>query len=171
MNAIVACDSSWGIGYCGQLQKPISADLKRFKELTWGKVVIYGRLTMKTHPGGKPLPGRHNIVLTSDPDFTVEGAVVAHSVPEVLQYVKDLKQNENFTDDDFFITGGSSVYSQFMPYTNRVYVTQHHQSYPADCDFPDLDTDPNFKLSSVGEWQEEQGAYFRYLTYERKSIA
>ena len=171
MNAIVACDSTWGIGYCGQLQKPISADLKRFKELTWGKVIIYGRLTMCTHPGGKPLPGRHNIVLTSDPNYDIEGAIVAHSVAEVLQYIKELKRKENLTDDDFFVTGGSSVYGQFLDYTNRIYVTQHFQNYPSDCDFPNLDSDPNFKLSSVGEWQEEEGSYVRYLTYERKTIA
>lgn len=171
MNAIVACDSTWGIGYCGQLQKPISADLKRFKELTWGKVIIYGRLTMCTHPGGKPLPGRHNVVLTSDPNYDIEGAKVAHSVAEVLQYIKELKRKENLTDDDFFVTGGSSVYGQFLDYTNRIYVTQHFQNYPSDCDFPNLDSDPNFKLSSVGEWQEEEGSYFRYLTYERKTIA
>jgi dihydrofolate reductase len=57
MIAIVACDAKWGIGCDGKLQQRVSADLRRFKALTWGKVVIYGRNTLDTFPGGKPLPG------------------------------------------------------------------------------------------------------------------
>lgn len=171
MNAIVACDQSWGIGYKGGLQKRVSADLKRFKSITWGKALIYGCRTLLTHPGEAVLPGRINIILTRDCAREVEGGMVVNSLDELFQIIKQIKRDYHFTDDDFFVTGGAAVYRQLLPYCDRIYVTQFAHSYPADCYFANLDKDPHFKCVSVGEWQEERGVYYRYLLYERQTIA
>ena len=69
MNMIVATDKNWGIGKEGHLLTHLSGDLKYFKERTMGKVVVMGRKTLESLPGGKPLPGRTNIVLTANPDY------------------------------------------------------------------------------------------------------
>ena len=84
MNAIVAVDQNWAIGKDGDQLCYISADLKRFKALTTGHPVILGRKTLTTFPGGRPLPGRRNLILSRDPAFTVEGAEVYHDLDALL---------------------------------------------------------------------------------------
>ena len=84
MEAIVAVFSDWGIGSEGTQQVVLKADRAHFRELTAGAAVIVGRRTLEDFPGGRPLPKRTNIVLTSS-EFTVEGAVVVHSVAEALE--------------------------------------------------------------------------------------
>lgn len=76
MKAIVAVDRNWGIGYNGDLLFHISADLKRFKELTIGHTLIYGRKTLETFPRKRPLDGRRNIILSHDGALRVPGAEV-----------------------------------------------------------------------------------------------
>ena len=76
MNMIVAVDENWGIGKDGEQLIYISADLKRFKALTMGHPLILGRKTLATFPGGKPLKGRRNLILSRNPDFAPEGAEV-----------------------------------------------------------------------------------------------
>ena len=84
MNAIVAISENGGIGKDNGLLFHISADLKRFKELTSGHTVIMGRKTLQSLPGGRGLPNRRNIVITRDIDFTAERAEIVHSVDEAL---------------------------------------------------------------------------------------
>ena len=79
MNLIVNVTPGWGIGCGNQLLVAIPSDLRRFRELTTGKVVILGRKTLATFPGGRPLKNRVNVVLSTNPDFTCEGAVVVRS--------------------------------------------------------------------------------------------
>ena len=73
MKTIVAVDKNWGIGIGNELLNPIPADMKFFREETSGegKVVILGRKTLETFPGGRPLPKRLNVILTKNPDFKV----------------------------------------------------------------------------------------------------
>ena len=91
MNLIVAVDKNWAIGNKGKLLVSIPSDMKFFREETSGegKVVILGRKTLETFPGGRPLPKRLNVILTKNPDFKVDGAVVVHSVEEALEAVKE----------------------------------------------------------------------------------
>ena len=84
MNLIVAADKNWGIGYQGKLLANIPEDRRMFREETMGKVVVMGRKTLESLPGGQPLAKRTNIVLSRDPDFTVKGAIVCRSVEEAL---------------------------------------------------------------------------------------
>ena len=80
MNLIAAADENWGIGKNGGLLAHISGDMKYFRETTKGKVVVMGRKTLESFPGGKPLKNRVNIVLTQNQDFAPEGVTVCHSI-------------------------------------------------------------------------------------------
>jgi dihydrofolate reductase len=170
MIAIVACDAKWGIGCDGKLQQRVSADLRRFKALTWGKVVIYGRNTLDTFPGGKPLPGRLNIVLRRRKECNLDHCEYVCSVDELMQRLRLLKR-KGYSDDDFVVIGGAMVYRQLLPYCDTVHVTQFAEAYEADCYFPDLDASPEWYLDSYGQWLKEKGVRFRYMVYRRHAIA
>ena len=85
MNLIVNVDSNWAIGYRGKLLVSIPEDMKFFRSETTGKVVVLGRKTLDTFPGGQPLKNRTNIILTRNPNYQVKGAIICHSVEEVLE--------------------------------------------------------------------------------------
>ena len=158
MNAIVAVDQNWAIGKDGDQLCYISADLKRFKALTTGHPVILGRKTLTTFPGGRPLPGRRNLILSRDPAFTVEGAEVYHDLDALLAAAPA----------DSFVIGGGSVYRELLPYCETVYVTKIMSIFSADTFFPDLDADPAWEVARTEGPLEENGLQFQYLTYQRK---
>lgn len=157
MNAIVAVDQNWAIGKGGDQLCYISADLKRFKELTLGHPVILGRKTLATFPGGRPLKGRRNLVLSRDPDFQPEGAEVYHDIETLLTQAPA----------DSFVIGGESVYRSLLEHCDRVYVTKIMSTFSADTWFPDLDEDPAWQVGERAEPLEEKGLSFQYVTYER----
>ncbi len=157
MNVIVAVDENWGIGKDGEQLIYISADLKRFKALTMGHSLVLGRKTLATFPGGKPLKGRRNLILSRNPEFAPEGAEVYHSMEELLEHV----------EEDAFVIGGASVYQELLDRCDTAYVTKLQASWPADCWFPNLDEDPAWTVAEEGEVLEEQGVKFRYVTYRR----
>ncbi len=162
LEAIVAVDQNWGIGHQDELLFRIRADLQRFKAMTLGQVVILGRKTLQTFPGGRPLPGRVNLVLTRNPDWTVEGATVCHSRDEVLRAVLA------HPDKQIFVIGGSSVYRAFLSDCQRIHVTRIHDQRPADSFFPNLDALPDWQMVWSSPDQEENGLVFTFLTYEKK---
>ena len=155
--AIVAADAQWGIGKGGEQPCYIPADLKRFKALTTGHAVILGRKTLATFPGGRPLPGRRNLILSRDPSFSPVGA-------EVFRDVASLRAA---APEDAFVIGGGSVYEQLLPWCDTVYVTRLGRAFPADTVFPDLDAAPGWRLAEQEGPYEHQGLPFRYDTYRR----
>lgn len=155
--AIVAADQAWGIGKDGNQPCYIPADLKRFKALTTGHAVILGRKTLATFPGGRPLPGRRNLILSRDPDFAPEGA-------EVFRDVEALRAA---APEDAFVIGGGTVYEQLLPWCDTVYVTRLGRTFPADTRFPDLDNHPDWRLAETEGPYDHQGLAFRYDTYRR----
>lgn len=163
IRAIVAVDENWAIGNKGQLLVSIPEDLKlNFKVKTLGHPVIYGRKTLDTFPGRKLLPGRANIILSRDPNLSVEGAQVMHSVEDVLAFTK------KDPDETYYIIGGAQIYEQFLPYCDTCIVTRIHRSYEADAFFPNL--------IQTGEWtwtersevvNSVKGVSFDIWTFER----
>lgn len=145
MKIIVAVDKEWGIGYKGDLLIRIKADLLNFKSLTVGKTVICGSNTISTFPGGMALKNRKNIVLNPDPDYKVEGAVVAHSIEQALGLANDIDT------DDVFIIGGASVYRQMLQYCDECIVTKIEHSFDKDVWFEDLDASDEWFLAKKGE--------------------
>lgn len=157
MKAIVAVDQNWAIGKSGDQLCYISADLKRFKELTLGHSVILGRKTLSTFPGGRPLKGRKNLILSRDPAFEAEGAEIYRSVEALLAQAPE----------DSFVIGGASVYRALLPFCDTVYATKIAHSFPADVWFPNLDRDPAWQIVEKEEPLEEKGLSFQYVTYRR----
>lgn len=160
MNLIVAVDRNWAIGKDGDQLAYISQDLKRFKALTAGHSVILGRRTLATFPGGRPLKGRRNLILSRSPDFAPEGAEVFPNLDSLLKAARS----------DAFVIGGASVYAALLDRCDTAYVTKIDRAFPgADCFFPDLDARPEWTVAEEGPELEETGLRFRYITYRRRS--
>jgi dihydrofolate reductase len=158
MEAIVAVFSDWGIGCAGTQQVVLKADRAHFRELTKDAAVIVGRRTLADFPGRKPLKGRHNIVVTrGNPE--IEGAEIAHSTEEALRLAARWPRA--------LVIGGASVYRQFLPYVDLVHVTKLDLAPESDSWFENLDASPLFRVREEGDWQEENGVRYRFLTYER----
>lgn len=162
MNIIVAVDKNWAIGLQNRLLVSIPEDMKFFRKETGGKVVVMGRKTLESFPGGLPLKDRTNIVLSKNPDFRVRGATVVHSVEEVLE---ELKQ---YPPEDVYIIGGDSIYRQFLPYCDVAHVTRIDHAYEADAWFPNLEEKEEWVLTGEGEERTYFDLEFRFCRYERR---
>jgi dihydrofolate reductase len=130
ISIIVAVSDDLGIGKDNRLLWNISEDMKRFKRLTTGNTVIMGKKTWESLPR-RPLPGRTNIVLTDDPHEIIDGSVTAYSIEDALSKCKK--------GEEIFVIGGGSVYRQFMPVADKLYITHVHKRAPADIYFPEID--------------------------------
>lgn len=104
MKLIAAADKNWAIGKDGELLVRISEDMKNFSAITTGNVIVMGRKTLESFPGGKPLPNRVNIVLTHEKDYNGKGAIVVHSEEELWEELS------KYDTDSIFVTGGESIY-------------------------------------------------------------
>lgn len=162
MQLIAAVDRNWAIGYKNDLLVKIPADQRFFREVTTGKVVIMGRKTLQSFPQQQPLKNRTNIVITRDPDFTVKGATVVHSIEEALEEVKDVPT------DDVFVIGGATIYEQMMEYCDVAHVTKIDFSYHADTFFPNLDEKEEWVITADSEEQTYHDLEYYFMKYERK---
>lgn len=160
MNLIVAADANWGIGKDNKLLVSIPADMKFFRNTTTGNVVIMGRKTLESFPGGLPLKNRVNIVLTRDKNYQAKGAVVVHSVEEALEEAKKY-------EEEVYVIGGDSVYKQMLPYCSKAYVTKIDFAYEADSFFLDLDKEGEWKVTGRSEEQTYFDIEYEFRTYER----
>ena len=160
MNLIEAADANWGIGKDNKLLVSIPADMKFFRNTTTGNVVIMGRKTLESFPGGLPLKNRVNIVLTRDKNYQAKGAVVVHSVEEALEEAKKY-------EEEVYVIGGDSVYKQMLPYCSKAYVTKIDFAYEADSFFPDLDKEGEWKVTGRSEEQTYFDIEYEFRTYER----
>lgn len=161
MNLIVAVDKNWAIGCNNRLLVSIPSDMKFFRETTMGKVVVMGRKTLESFPGGQPLKNRTNIVITSDSDYKVKDAIV---VPSIEAAVEELKKYE---EEDIYVIGGESIYRQMLPYCKTAYVTKIDHAYDADTFFPNLDEMEDWKLTGVTEEQTYFDLEYVFARYER----
>lgn len=91
MDLIVAVDNNWAIGNKGDLLVSIPEDHKFFRQTTMGNVVVLGRKTLAGFPNGLPLAGRDNIILSTDPNYTVRGGTVVHSKEELFEELKNMR--------------------------------------------------------------------------------
>lgn len=164
ISAIVAVDQNWGIGYRGELLEHLPPDLKYFKELTTGHVVVMGRKTWDSLPV-KPLKDRLNLVVTTGERRYGEGTCFIGMAEAMarLAHIDD--------DEEWFIIGGSSIYEQLLPLCDRVYVTKIEKSYKnVDTYFPiNLDKDPNWEASTCTELRDYKNIPYAFLTYDRIS--
>ena len=161
MKMIVAVDKNWGIGKNNDLLVSIPADMKMFRKETSGKVVVMGRKTLESFPGGLPLKNRTNIVLSGNPDYQVKGAIVAHSLQELLEEIK------KYPKDQVYCIGGDSVYKMLLPYCDTAQVTKIDFAYEADRYFPNLDEMPQWQVAAESEEQTYFDLEYRFVRYER----
>ena len=113
MNLIAAVDKNWAIGYQNKLLTSIPEDMKFFRQTTTGKVVVMGRKTLESFPGKKPLKNRTNIVLTKNPSYQAEGAIVVHNEDELREELK------KYDSEDIFVIGGRASTASFWTNVTR----------------------------------------------------
>lgn len=130
VSLIAAMAENRVIGIENRLPWKLPADMKWFREHTLGKPIVMGRKTFESF-GAKPLPQRTNIVVTSDPDYRAEGAVVVHSIDAALKAADSAPE--------VMIIGGASFYEQMLPRADRIYLTLVHHNFEGDAWFPEFD--------------------------------
>lgn len=159
MNAIVITDRRWAIGRDGGLLFSLPTDMRHFRDLTMGGTVILGRRTLDSFPGGKPLPGRRNIVVTHQTDLPQEHMETAASLDEAVALAGEDGEN-------VWVIGGGSVYTALLPKCRRAFVTRVDAAAPqADTFFPNLDKLPGWEVEAVSEPVTENGVTYRFVDY------
>lgn len=157
MELVVNVTENWGIGMENNLLVTISADLKRFRQLTTGRTVILGRKTLDTFPGGRPLKNRRNLIFSGNPAYSVEGAEVVHTLDELKAVLQP--------GEPVSVIGGASIYELLLPYCRTARVTKTLLTVPADRFFPNLDALPNWQRTDASDILEENGIRFQYVDY------
>ncbi len=160
ISIIVAVAENNAIGKGNKLLWHISDDLKRFKRLTTGHHVVMGKKTYESLPV-KPLPNRTNVVISDIEGELIKGCEMAYSIEEAIEKCAD--------NEESFIIGGGSVYSQFLPFADKLYITKVHKAFNADTFFPEIDEN-EWKLieREDAEPDGKNDFSFSYLTYVRR---
>ena len=160
ISIIVAVAEGNAIGKNNDLLAYISEDLKRFKRLTTGNIIIMGKKTFDSLPKGA-LPNRTNIVITDNPDDNFEGCLTVFSIEEAIEKCSVEKEN--------FIIGGGSIYTQFMSHANKLYITHIHKQFDADVFFPEIKEDEWKAVSTETFPADEVNDFsYSYVTYLRR---
>jgi dihydrofolate reductase len=161
ISIIVAISEDNGIGKDNDLLWRIPEDLKRFKKLTMGHCVIMGKRTWESLPK-RPLQGRRNIVLTDVPEECIECSITAYSIEDAI------RKSEGCTE--IFIIGGGSVYTQFMPIADRLYITRIHKITQADTWFPEI-SDKRWEPVETEEYPGDSDGIppYSYIIYKRRN--
>jgi dihydrofolate reductase len=131
ISLVVAAARNGVIGSNGKMPWHLPADLKHFKNVTWGLPIVMGRKTFESL--GKPLPGRQNIVITRQPDFHPEGVFIAASPEQALLVARSAEAKE------VCIIGGGEIYNLFLPMADRLYLTRVQADVAGDTYFSAFD--------------------------------
>lgn len=153
---ICAIGKNREIGFKNQLLWSLKGDMKHFVETTRGKTVIMGETTYHSL-FIKPLPGRHNIVLTLSDNLVAPDCEISHD----LKAIAEKYQN---SPEEVFIIGGASIYKQFLPYAGKLYLTFVDDAPEADTFFPEY---ADFKIAEESEAQEENGIKYKFVILEK----
>jgi dihydrofolate reductase len=160
ISIIVAIADDFAIGLNNDLLCHLSGDLKRFKTITTGHQIIMGKRTYESLPK-RPLPNRTNVVISDDKNDQFEGCVMVYSIDEALEHCG---KNESF------IIGGGSIYRQFLPFANKLYLTVIHHKFVADTYFPVVNYEVWKTIHSEEFLQGEENPYdYTFMILERKT--
>lgn len=160
---VVAMDQQRCIGKNNDLPWHISADLKHFKEITQGGVVVMGRKTLESM--GRTLPKRVNWVITRDKDWSFEGTKVAYSIEDALaQAIADVKASEK--PEAIFVIGGGEIFKQTMNIADRLELTHVELDVQGDAYYPEIPAE--FKKVASGQHIDDKtGIAFEFATYRK----
>jgi dihydrofolate reductase len=159
---VVAVADNGVIGHEGAMPWHLPADLRHFKRLTTGKPVIMGRKTFDSI--GKPLPGRHNIVLTRADGWKADGVTV---VPNLAEAIAAAGLDPRARAGEIMVVGGSEIYAEAMPIATRIELTRIHLSPEGDTRFPELDPRDWREAARVANPAEGDAPAHDFLTYVR----
>jgi len=155
---IVATDKQGLIGRDNDLPWKISADLQYFRRVTMGKPLVMGRNTHESI--GRPLPGRKNIIVTSDKTYYVEGCTVVNSLDGAIEACGEA--------EEVMVMGGASLYKQLLPQAERLYLTQVNAELEGDTWFPDWDKNQWQEISREDHLADEKNQYpYSFVVYDR----
>ena len=161
MNLIAAVDKNWGIGKNGKLLISIREDMEFFKDKTTGNVVVMGRKTLDSLPGGRPLKDRTNIVLTKNKNFEKEGVIVCRSVEELEEKLKE------YDPESVFCIGGGAIYKMLLPLCDTAFITKIDYAYDADTYIPNLDEDSEWMVAGESDEMTNFDIAFKFVMYKR----
>lgn len=147
LSILAAMATNRVIGRNNALPWHLSADLKRFKSLTMGQIIIMGRKTYESI--GRPLPGRINIIVSRQSDFSVPGAIVIGSIEEALMACLP------YQDKEIFVIGGAELYQQTLARCQRLYLTEVQKDFEGDAFFPEFDRNEWVEISREIHGQED----------------
>lgn len=164
VSAVVAVDNNWGIGFQGKLLEHIPEDLKYFKELTTGHVVVMGRKTWDSLPN-KPLPNRQHVIITRE-DHPLKDQTVEH----VFLHLDTVERWLKTTEKEAFIIGGGQIYKALLPFCDRVYVTKIYKDHEnVDTYFPNLDNMEEWAPATCSAIYDYNGLSYQFWQYDRIS--
>lgn len=162
LSIIVATAEKGVIGKDNQLIWHLPEDLKMFRRLTTGHVIIMGRKTFESI--GKPLPNRTSIIISRNTDYLVEGCIVVSSLEEAIEKAKEIETEEAF------IIGGAQIYALALDMADTVYLTQVHHNFEGDAFFPVLDINIWTETERKSFQPDEKHAYaFDFVTLEKRT--
>jgi dihydrofolate reductase len=160
ISIIVAIGNKNVIGVKNSLPWKLPADLKYFKENTLNKTIVMGLKTFES-VGGRPLPGRKNIILNNSEDYKApERCIVARSIENLLEITKN--------ESEVMICGGASVYKQFLPLADRLYITFVHGDFEGDTFFPEFNLNEWKEIKRIDNKADERnGCDYSFVIFER----
>lgn len=164
MKLIVAVDEQWGIGKSGDLLMSIPDDMKYFREKTRNAMLIMGYNTLLSFPGGKPLPGRLNIVLADIKDLRTDRTITVNSLDELFTVISSLNS------DELYVIGGGYTYRQLLPYCDTAYITKMRFTGDADTFIPNLDEEKCWHIEDESELMDHEGIKYSFVTYRNDSV-
>ena len=162
ISMIVAMAANGVIGVDNKIPWRLPRDQQRFKVITMGKPIVMGRKTYESI--GRPLPGRHNIVVSRKPDYKAEGCTVVHSPEAALAAAGDV--------EEVVVIGGAYLYKYFLPVSGRLYLTILDESFAGDVFFPEFDVSEWRTTLSERHGPDEKNAHrYRFMVLEREKYA
>ncbi|MDO9141701.1 MAG: type 3 dihydrofolate reductase [Methylobacter sp.] len=159
ISLIVAMASNRVIGLDNKMPWHLSADLKKFKQITLGAPILMGRKTYESI--GRPLPGRTNIIISRNPEYHQPGCLVFNDIKQALARCSDA--------NEVFIIGGSDFYRSMLPVADTLYLTQIHQDFDGDTFFPELDAAQWLEVAREDVNDDPDAAFsYSFLTLEKR---
>ncbi|WP_216831023.1 dihydrofolate reductase [Alkalihalobacterium elongatum] len=157
---LVAMDNNRVIGKDNDLPWSLPADLAYFKKVTMGHPIIMGRKTYESI--GRPLPGRENIIITRNQEYSADGCTVMHSLDDVKKFV-------DHSNKETFIIGGAEIFKEAFPIADKLYITHIDEEFDGDTYFPAFDEKEWKEVSREKGIKDEKNPYDYYFTvYERE---
>jgi len=157
ISMIAVTNEKRAIGFENKLLWDIPDDLRHFRDITFGHTVVMGSKTFESL--GRALPNRTNIVIAKEKDYEASGCIVVNSIEDALEMAKKEEKN-----DEIFIIGGGSIYQQFLPYAEKLYLTIVEDDPKADTFFPDYS---EFKNLLSEEKHEYNGLKYKFIELTR----